>query len=137
MNESTNRFLNPVFKINETSTYGITVLEQDFYTDTEIQPMDLSGCTIRMNILNSTHPNAKTLLLKVITEDTPIETTGCILDPASGEFALTFTSLETKLLGVGRFPFVIKVYDSSDNEILDFTSYNTNNEFNCIDIVDF
>lgn len=137
MNEEKNRYLNPMFIIGKGGDYSITIEEFDLDTDDYLNPMNLQGCSIELKVLGSTNQNAKVLLEKNITMESNIETVGQILNPETGEFILHFTPEDTNNLGVNRFPFTLRIYDSMHNELVDLSSMNTGNEFNSIDIVNF
>ena len=87
-------------------------------TKPEWEPLDLSSYTIQFDILGSADGNGIVLVRKTINQISDETTEGLIREPATGEFTFVITADDTNTLGLGSYPIVIKLLDSSSGTLI-------------------
>ena len=99
-------------------------------------PFDLNAYSIRFRVLGAPTADAKTLIEKIITQNTDIEVIGQIDNPSNGSFTFTITKDDTDILGLGKFPIKLDLLDAaSGSEIYSLTLGDERSEFNAIRVV--
>ena len=99
-------------------------------------PFDLNAYSVRFRVLGAPTADAKTLIEKVITQNTDIEVIGQIDNPSNGSFTFTITKDDTDILGLGKFPIKLDLLDAaSESEIYSLTLGDERSEFNAIRVV--
>lgn len=99
-------------------------------------PFDLNAYSVRFRVLGAPTADAKTLIEKIITQNTDIEVIGQIDNPSNGSFAFTITKDDTDILGLGKFPIKLDLLDAaSGSEIYSLTLGDERSEFNAIRVV--
>ena len=99
-------------------------------------PFDLNAYSVRFRVLGAPTADAKTLIEKIITQNTDIEVIGQIDNPSNGSFTFTITKDDTDILGLGKFPVKLDLLDAaSGSEIYSLTLGDEHSEFNAIRVV--
>ena len=99
-------------------------------------PFDLNAYSVRFRVLGAPPAHAKTLIEKIITQNTDIEVIGQIDNPSNGSFTFTITKDDTDILGLGKFPIKLDLLDAaSGSEIYSLTLGDERSEFNAIRVV--
>jgi hypothetical protein len=99
-------------------------------------PFDLNAYSVRFRVLGAPTADAKTLIEKIITQNTDIEVIGQIDNPSNGSFTFTITKDDTDILGLGKFPIKLDLLDAaSGSEIYSLTLGDERSEFNSIRVV--
>lgn len=99
-------------------------------------PFDLNAYSVRFRVLGAPTADAKTLIEKIITQNTDIEVIGQIDNPSNGSFTFTITKDDTDILGLGKFPIKLDLLDAaSGSEIYSLTLGDERSEFNAIRVV--
>lgn len=99
-------------------------------------PFDLNAYSVRFRVLGAPTADAKTLIEKIITQNTDIEVIGQIDNPSNGSFTFTITKDDTDILGLGKFPIKLDLLDAaSGSEIYSLTLGDEHSEFNAIKVV--
>ena len=99
-------------------------------------PFDLNAYSVRFRVLGAPTADAKTLIEKIITQNTDIEVIGQIDNPSNGSFTFTITKDDTNILGLGKFPIKLDLLDAaSGSEIYSLTLGDERSEFNAIRVV--
>ena len=99
-------------------------------------PFDLNAYSVRFRVLGAPTADAKTLIEKIITQNTDIEVIGQIDNPSNGSFTFTITKDDTDILGLGKFPIKLDLLDAaSGSEIYSLTLGDEHSEFNAIRVV--
>lgn len=99
-------------------------------------PFDLNAYSVRFRVLGAPTADAKTLIEKIITQNTDIEVIGQIDNPSNGSFTFTITKNDTDILGLGKFPIKLDLLDAaSGSEIYSLTLGDERSEFNAIRVV--
>ena len=99
-------------------------------------PFDLNAYSVRFRVLGAPTADAKTLIEKIITQNTDIEVIGQIDNPSNGSFTFTITKDDTDILGLGKFPIKLDLLDAaSGSEIYALTLGEERSEFNAIRVV--
>lgn len=99
-------------------------------------PFDLNAYSVRFRVLGAPTADAKTLIEKIITQNTDIEVIGQIDNPSNGSFTFTITKDDTNILGLGKFPIKLDLLDAaSGSEIYSLTLGDERSEFNSIRVV--
>lgn len=99
-------------------------------------PFDLNAYSVRFRVLGAPTADAKTLIEKIITQNTDIEVIGQIDNPFNGSFTFTITKDDTDILGLGKFPIKLDLLDAaSESEIYSLTLGDERSEFNSIRVV--
>lgn len=99
-------------------------------------PFDLNAYSVRFRVLGAPTADAKTLIEKIITQNTDIEVIGQIDNPSNGSFTFTITKDDTDILGLGKFPIKLDLLDAaSGSEMYSLTLGNEHSEFNAIRVV--
>ena len=99
-------------------------------------PFDLNAYSVRFRVLGAPTADAKTLIEKIITQNTDIEVIGQIDNPSNGSFTFTITKDDTDILGLGKFPVKLDLLDAaSGSEIYSLTLGDERSEFNAIRVV--
>lgn len=99
-------------------------------------PFDLNAYSVRFRVLGAPTADAKTLIEKIITQNTDIEVIGQIDNPSNGSFTFTITKDDTDILGLGKFPIKLDLLDAaSGSEIYSLTLGDERSEFNAIKVV--
>lgn len=99
-------------------------------------PFDLNAYSVRFRVLGAPTADAKTLIEKIITQNTDIEVIGQIDNPSNGSFTFTITKDDTDTLGLGKFPIKLDLLDAaSGSEIYSLTLGDERSEFNAIRVV--
>lgn len=99
-------------------------------------PFDLNAYSVRFRVLGAPTADAKTLIEKIITQNTDIEVIGQIDNPSNGSFTFTITKDDTDILGLGKFPIKLDLLDAaSGSEIYSLTLGDERSEFNVIRVV--
>lgn len=74
----------------ENRSFGFTLLQDD-------EPLDLSGYTILIYVMNAPYAQLEPLISKEITETSDYNTVGQINEPNQGKFVVTFTDNDLNL----------------------------------------
>ena len=99
-------------------------------------PFDLNAYSVRFRVLGAPTADAKTLIEKIITQNTDMEVIGQIDNPSNGSFTFTITKDDTDILGLGKFPIKLDLLDAaSGSEIYSLTLGDERSEFNSIRVV--
>lgn len=99
-------------------------------------PFDLNAYSVRFRVLGAPTADAKTLIEKIITQNTDIEVIGQIDNPSNGSFTFTITKDDTDILGLGKFPIKLDLLDAaSGSEMYSLTLGDERSEFNAIRVV--
>ena len=99
-------------------------------------PFDLNAYSVRFRVFGAPTADAKTLIEKIITQNTDIEVIGQIDNPSNGSFTFTITKDDTNILGLGKFPIKLDLLDAaSGSEIYSLTLGDERSEFNAIRVV--
>lgn len=99
-------------------------------------PFDLNAYSVRFRVLGAPTADAKTLIEKIITQNTDIEVIGQIDNPSNGSFTFTITKDDTDILGLGKFPIKLDLLDAaSGSETYSLTLGDERSEFNAIRVV--
>ena len=99
-------------------------------------PFDLNAYSVRFRVLGAPTADAKTLIEKIITQNTDIEVIGQIDNPSNGSFTFTITKDDTDILGLGKFPIKLDLLDAaSGSEIYSLTLGDERSEVNSIRVV--
>ena len=99
-------------------------------------PFDLNAYSVRFRVLGAPTADAKTLIEKIITQNTDIEVIGQIDNPSNGSFTFTITKDDTDILGLGKFPIKLDLLDAaSGSEIYSLALGDERSEFNAIRVV--
>lgn len=99
-------------------------------------PLDLNAYSVRFRVLGAPTADAKTLIEKIITQNTDVEVIGQIDNPSNGSFTFTITKDDTDILGLGKFPIKLDLLDAaSGSEIYSLILGNERSEFNAIRVV--
>lgn len=99
-------------------------------------PFDLNAYSVRFRVLGAPTADAKTLIEKIITQNTDIEVIGQIDNPSNGSFTFTITKDDTDILGLGKFPIKLDLLDAaSGSEIYSLALGDERSEFNSIRVV--
>ena len=99
-------------------------------------PFDLNAYSVRFRVLGAPTADAKTLIEKIITQNTDIEVIGQIDNPSNGSFTFTITKDDTNILGLGKFPIKLDLLDAaSGSQIYSLTLGDERSEFKSIRVV--
>ena len=99
-------------------------------------PFDLSDYYVRFCVLGAPTADAKVLVEKIITTASDYDHIGAITDAANGQFTFTINEDDMDVLGLGKFPISLDIYEAQNNtRVVSLTEGEVQGEFSKIQVV--